>query len=190
MCSASAEAPSHIQNPHSEKSSKHAISSQAFHRDDVPLSYKYSSVHIYTTAKPQLQTKEHSHSHSGYNSAVPSYYHNDDHQTQDHQYKHYVPVETVVPQKPKTQSSAQSYEVNDYEQNSPSYETKYVQPHSVVSEPKQYYRPSYLQPTKSESHSQLASVVKIPSHNSYLHYNQQQSLHTVNVTFYPHRFSF
>lgn len=31
----------------------HAVSRQSFHRDDVPLSYTYTSVHIYTTPQPQ-----------------------------------------------------------------------------------------------------------------------------------------
>lgn len=181
MCSA--EAPSHTHHPHSEKSSKHAISSQAFHRDDVPLSYKYSSVHIYTTSKPEPQAKEHS--HSTYSAAVPNYYNNDDHQSEDiNQYRHYVPVETVVPQKPQQAPAQLSYEVNDYEENSPSYQTKYAQPQPIVtSEPKQYYRPSYTQaPAKSEGYSQGSSVVKVPSHN-YLQYNQKQTLQTVKAAF-------
>lgn len=36
-----------------QESPKYAVSYQSFHRDDVPLSYKYSAVHVmYTTAKP------------------------------------------------------------------------------------------------------------------------------------------
>lgn len=35
-----------------EQAVKHAISSQSYHRGDVPLSYKYSAVHVYTTVKP------------------------------------------------------------------------------------------------------------------------------------------
>lgn len=32
---------------------KHAVSTQSYHRGDVPLSYKYTSVHIYTTPHPE-----------------------------------------------------------------------------------------------------------------------------------------
>ncbi|XP_028169632.1 uncharacterized protein LOC114359428 [Ostrinia furnacalis] len=37
---------------HHQPQSNHAISSQSFVRHDVPLSYKFSSVHIYTSPKP------------------------------------------------------------------------------------------------------------------------------------------
>lgn len=40
-----------------QSKSNQAVSSQSFVRHDVPLSYKYSAVHIYTTAKPE-QYKE------------------------------------------------------------------------------------------------------------------------------------
>lgn len=46
-----------------QQSGKQAISSQMFHRDDVPLSYKYTSVHDYTTATPETNLNAYHHIH-------------------------------------------------------------------------------------------------------------------------------
>ncbi|KAG6465503.1 uncharacterized protein LOC119191598 [Manduca sexta] len=35
-----------------ERSSNEAISTQSFNRDDIPISYKYTSIHVYSTQKP------------------------------------------------------------------------------------------------------------------------------------------
>ncbi|XP_031769464.1 uncharacterized protein LOC116413586 [Galleria mellonella] len=49
-----------------QQTSKQAISTQSFVRQDVPLSYKYSAIHTYTTKKPE-QIQETGQYHSGIN---------------------------------------------------------------------------------------------------------------------------
>ncbi|KOB71763.1 Cuticular protein RR-2 motif 98, partial [Operophtera brumata] len=50
-----------------EHEPKHAVSSQSYHRDDVPLSYKFSSVHVYTTPQPEQRPSSHQQNNLQYN---------------------------------------------------------------------------------------------------------------------------